>query len=162
MIKEKNINVLNDSHHPIKIKEMEKDIFHLKEINKELAQVDSDQLLLSKNNLALKHLESELIALKEIMETMSYLVVEQGIIVEKIDQNVISAKENTDESVSNIKKATQYEKHYNKQVIKTIAVTALGGALGGGIGSVFGIIPAVLGGSIGSFSGLFFSFIKKY
>lgn len=144
-----------------KIIEIEQDILNLKEINNQLSEYDKNQIFLSKNNQMIKNLESELIELKEIIETISYLIDNQAKDIDQIDQNVVYSKENTEISLENIKKALEYKKTLNKQLIKTLTLTTIGGLCGCGIGSIFGIGSALCGGGIGSLSLFIVSYIKK-
>lgn len=110
-----------------------------------------NEIIINERNKEILRLEQDFTDLRDSMDILSVLVLDQG-------ENLDVSETNLEETKIHLNEANQVlEKIPDKKelLIRNVKIASgivIGGLLLGGVGSVFGIIPGLVGAAIGSSS----------
>ena len=120
--------------------------------NQLLFDNEINDIIINERNEEIKKLEEEFTDLRDSMQMISVLLLEQG-------ENLDVSENNLDNTVITLNESNEIlqtipdKKETLIKNVKIVSGIIVGGLVVGGIGSVFGIIPGLIGLGIGSGSG---------
>ena len=142
------VNICDDVSNLNNIDGITKNIYALKN-----TEISVDELIRRERLEEINKIEQDLIDINEIMHSLNEFVLEQGIILDDVEENIDQTDIHVNTGVTELEIADKHHTNTKRKNIVVIGGATVGGALAGGVGSIFGIIPGLVGGSVGSGTG---------
>lgn len=128
--------------------------------NQLLFDNEINEIIIDERNKEIKKLEEEFTDLRDSMQLLSVLLVEQGENLDISENNLEKTAIELNEANIILEKIPDKKETLVKN-IKIVSSIIIGGLVLGGVGSVFGIIPGIIGLGLGSGSGAVISIVSN-
>lgn len=128
--------------------------------NQLLFDNEINEIIIDERNKEIKKLEEEFTNLRDSMQLLSVLLVEQGENLDISENNLEKTAIELNEANIILEKIPDKKETLVKN-IKIVSSIIVGGLVLGGVGSVFGIIPGIIGLGLGSGSGAVISIVSN-
>jgi len=89
---------------------------------KEMKQIDPDQELYKERDREIAIITEQMREITKVFNELAEMVVEQGTILDRIDENIVSASQNIDQGINHLAKAASSESKYRSRLLWVLAV----------------------------------------